>query len=237
MSSQNNDVADCTEKTGQIIRKNQRTRRVFAQLCILAMMGTTRSIFAAQSDLAIAPELLAAEEAFQVSAKMINANTIELHYIIANGYYMYRSRFKFAGQNDSTILRKAITPTGKVKHDATFGRVETYRKSVRVLLPFSHKMGRILNGANGMAISSDAENDIVSINVTSQGCADVGVCYPPLRHQFILNARSRDRVNPVAGPAFSPSSALGPALNPLTPLSSSTVKPSASISDLIRKSP
>ncbi len=237
MSLQNNDVANYTEKTGQIIRKNQRTRRVFAQLCILAMLGMTRSIFAAQSDLAIAPELLAAEEAFQVSAKMINANTIELHYIIANGYYMYRSRFKFAGQNDSTIFHKAIRPAGKVKHDATFGRVETYRKSVRVLLPLSHRVGRVVSGANGMAISSAAEDDIVSINATSQGCADAGVCYPPLRHQFILNARSRDRVNPVTQLAFSPSSALSPALNPLTPLGASTVKPATSISDLIRKTP
>ena len=237
MSSQSNDVVNYPEKVGQIIRKNRRTRQVFAQFCILAMLGTMRSIFAAPGDLAVAPELLAAEEAFQVSAKMIDANTIELRYIIADGYYMYRSRFKFAGENDFTTLRKAITPAGKVKHDATFGRVETYRKSVRVLLPLSHRVGRIVSGANGTAISSAAEDDIVSINATSQGCADAGVCYPPLRHQFILNARSRDRVNPVTRLAFSPSSALSPALNPLTPLGASTVKPATSISDLIRKTP
>ncbi len=61
-------------------------------------------------------------------------------------------------------------PAGKVKTDQFFGKVETYRGTVVVKLP--------LAGA--------AAGQSVVLTADSQGCADVGVCYPPTRQKVTL---------------------------------------------------
>ena len=185
-----------------------------AALGVIALLGLgpMEMTFAANRVVAAAPELLDADEAFQVSARMKDAHSIELSYTIAEGYYMYRGRFKFAAENNSATLKKAIIPAGKVKQDATFGRVETYRKSVRVLLPFA-------SAGKSVPIS---ENGFIRIKVTSQGCADAGVCYPPQHHQFVLDPGLRNSVKPVVLPVANPALPTG-------------MQPPASMSDLIRK--
>lgn len=191
----------------------------------IAMLGLTQLLpelaFAANVSLTTSPDLLDAEDAFKATARMKDAKTIELNYTIADGYYMYRKRFKFAAENESVVLKAAMTPAGKVKQDATFGRVETYRKSVRILLPVA-KLGKAF----------DNKGSLILINVISQGCADVGVCYPPLQHKFVLHSGSRDQV--ASNPFISPSPTSSP---PASTTLDAVAKPAASISDLIRKAP
>lgn len=123
------------------------------------------------------PELLEPERAFQLSAVYKDSKTVELRYKIAEGYYMYRGRFKFdLGPVSAARLGKATFPKGNMKQDPTFGRVETYRDSVRILLPVT-SMGKRL-------ASSDAP--ALHLKVTAQGCADAGVCYPPMRQTLTL---------------------------------------------------
>jgi thiol:disulfide interchange protein DsbD len=59
-------------------------------------------------------------------------------------------------------LGQAQFPQGKVHEDKFFGKTETYRKELRIRLPLA---------------AAGAER--VKLLVTSQGCADVGVCYVP----------------------------------------------------------
>jgi thiol:disulfide interchange protein DsbD len=90
---------------------------------------------------------------------------IELHYTIANGYYMYRERFAFAVKKGQATLGAAVLPQGKVKFDDTFQKnVETYRNDLIVRIPVAQAAGPF------------------DFSVTSQGCADLGVCYPPIEH-------------------------------------------------------
>lgn len=168
------------------------------------------------------PELLEVEQAFQVSARFLDANTVELSYRIADGYYMYRARFKFDSEEGQPALGRARIPAGKFKQDATFGRVETYRKSVRLLLPFA-KTGKG-NAASG-------PEKFITLQATSQGCADAGVCYPPQRHQFRLERGSTATVLPLAtaSSGFSSGSIQGGA--------SGSAPPSGRISDLIKRTP
>ena len=186
----------------------------FAALGVIALLGLgpMGMTFAANKVATTAPELLDADEAFQVSARMKDAHAIELSYTIAEGYYMYRGRFKFAAENNSATLKKAVIPAGKVKQDATFGRVETYRKSVRVLLPF----------ANVDKIMPIGDDGFIRIKVTSQGCADAGVCYPPQHHQFVLDPGLRNSVKPVVLPTPNLTVPAG-------------IQPATSMSDLLRK--
>jgi len=113
--------------------------------------------------LAGAQELLDPAVAFKFSAQAIDPGTIEVRYRIADGYYMYRDKFKFAVEPAAVKLGTAQFPKGDVHNDEFFGKVETYRKEVRIRLP----------------LTRDAGVDKVKLAVTSQGCADVGVCYIP----------------------------------------------------------
>jgi thiol:disulfide interchange protein DsbD len=108
-------------------------------------------------------DLLEPEKAFRMSARALDARTVEVSFAIAEGYYMYRERFRFAVEPGSKgRLGVAQFPPGIRKTDEFFGEVETYRKQVAIRLPVEHAEGEL------------------HLNVTSQGCADVGVCYVPM---------------------------------------------------------
>jgi thiol:disulfide interchange protein DsbD len=107
-----------------------------------------------------ADDYLPPEQAFKFSARMKDAATVEVHFAIADGYYMYRERFDFKA--DGATLGAPQLPSGKVKFDETFQKnVETYRDAVTVNL-------------------SVQAASTFRLKVTSQGCADQGLCYAPM---------------------------------------------------------
>jgi thiol:disulfide interchange protein DsbD len=110
---------------------------------------------------AAAQDLLEPEKAFRLSARAVDPETVEVRFDIARGYYMYRDKFAFAAEPADVKLGPAAFPKGEIKKDEFFGVMETYRKQVAVMLP----------------VKTDAEK--FKLAVTSQGCADIGVCYPP----------------------------------------------------------
>jgi len=117
---------------------------------------------------AVNPEdLLEPEKAFRISARALDARTAEVSFIIADGYYMYRDKFRFAAQPGAK-LGAAVFPAGERKKDEFFGEVETYRKRVAIRIPVESTDGTL------------------RLKVTSQGCADAGVCYVPMDSQVSL---------------------------------------------------
>ncbi|WP_373422112.1 protein-disulfide reductase DsbD [Burkholderia multivorans] len=68
-------------------------------------------------------------------------------------------------------VKPVAMPPSETKNDPTFGVVQVYHQPVRILLPLS------------AAVTSSA-----TLTVTSQGCADVGVCYPPQTRRFRIAA-------------------------------------------------
>ncbi|WP_211460597.1 protein-disulfide reductase DsbD [Collimonas silvisoli] len=112
-------------------------------------------------------DYLAPEVAFKFSARMADAKTAEVTYAIADGYYMYRERFHFKAEG--ATLGEAQIPAGTVKFDQTFNKnVETYHHSVIIRLPVE---------ANGS----------FTLISTGQGCADKGLCYPPMDSRISLS--------------------------------------------------
>ncbi len=109
-------------------------------------------------------ELLEPEQAFKFSARLTDANTIEVRYKIEDGYYLYRDKFKFEITIPEASIGTPVFPPGKVKQDEYFGKVETYRHDVKITIP--------LKNAN-------PNLQAVSLKAVSQGCADAGVCFPP----------------------------------------------------------
>ena len=108
-------------------------------------------------------DLLEPEKAFRMSTRALDAGTVQVSFEIAAGYYMYRERFRFAAAPGSAAkIGVAQFPRGERKKDEFFGEVETYRGRVDIRVPVEN---------------AGATLDLV---VTSQGCADVGVCYIPM---------------------------------------------------------
>ena len=103
------------------------------------------------------------DKAFRFSARALNPETIETRFTIAEGYYLYRDRIRFSVEPASAGLDVPELPAGKVKEDQFFGRVQTYRGSVMV----------------NLALKGSAPGQKVVLVAESQGCADVGICYPP----------------------------------------------------------
>ena len=116
------------------------------------------------------PKLLPPEQAFRFSARAVDPKTIEARFDVADGYYLYRDKLRFTVAGGSPALGEPALPAGKRKRDEFFGDVETYRGTLVVKVP-------VVDGSAGQA---------VVITADSQGCADVGVCYPPNTQQVRL---------------------------------------------------
>ena len=142
-------------------------RPVFAGA--LALMMLVASTFAHA-------KFIEPEKAFRFSARVLDAGSprqaIEVRYQIADGYYLYRERFKFAldpATSGGATLGEPVFPKGEIKYDETFEKdVEHYRNEVAVRIPVEHASGP------------------VTLLSTSQGCADAGLCYPPQEAKVTL---------------------------------------------------
>lgn len=105
-------------------------------------------------------EFLDPAVAFKPTVRALDAQTLEISFEIASGYYLYRDKFRFAA--DGVQFGPAVLPKGKEKDDENFGKVEVFYQQAVIRLP--------LLGA------APANFDL---RVTSQGCAEAGICYPP----------------------------------------------------------
>jgi thiol:disulfide interchange protein DsbD len=131
-------------------------------------------------------ELLEPEKAFRLSARPLDARTVEVNFAIADGYYMYRDKFRFVADPASGAkLGAPQFPQGVRKKDEFFGEVETYRKQVAIVLPIEQAPEKF------------------DLTVTSQGCADAGVCYAPTDGKVTLRmaAFAAGSAPPAAPPA------------------------------------
>ncbi len=131
----------------------------FALLVAAAMSPAAR----AQGD------LLPNERAFAFSARGLDERTVEARFAIADGYYLYREKLLFTVEPEPLAGAPQLPP-GKTKTDQFFGSVEIYRGELIARLPLQH-------AAPGQRVKVTAE---------SQGCADLGVCYPPQRQSVSL---------------------------------------------------
>lgn len=113
---------------------------------------------------AFGADLLEPQQAFRFSARVAGPDTIEVRFRIAEGYYLYRDKFRFSAVPDSIGLGQPDFPPGRIIEDEFFGKSETYRSEVTIRIPV-----RRVPGLRAFTLKA-----------VSQGCADVGVCYVPL---------------------------------------------------------
>lgn len=131
------------------------------------------------------PELLEPEKAFAFSARVAGTDAVEVRYVIAKGYYLYRDKLRFALEPGTLSAGSPQLPPGQVHKDEFFGETRVYRDEVRITLP----------------IRSDAQTPRVVLTAISQGCADVGVCYVPVEQKTELRLAATTATDAGAAPA------------------------------------
>jgi thiol:disulfide interchange protein DsbD len=138
----------------------------FLKMLIALLVLLSTQVFAAQ-------DFLPPEKAFRVEATWLeNSNQIEIEFIPAKGYYLYQESLKFDVGIEASKLYKIspVLPLGIEKFDETFQKkLQVYKQPFMVLL----------------AVKPVAGNPIHA-EVTLQGCAEAGICYPPMTLKFLL---------------------------------------------------
>jgi len=126
-------------------------------LAVLGLLGPA----AAQA----ADDFLEPEQAFPLDVRVAGPKELLLTFRTVPGYYLYREKFHF--NTSEASVGEPVLPAGHVKFDENFQKnVETYHGPLEVRVPVTRA------SAGGF-----------TLDVVSQGCADAGLCYPPLTRQ------------------------------------------------------
>ncbi len=120
------------------------------------------------------------DQAFMFSSKAV-PGAVELHWKIADGYYLYKRQFKI--MPGAGGLGKVDFPQGEVKNDPNFGKVVVYHHQVTLRVP----------------VTQLPASGPVQFKVVYQGCAESGLCYAPMHRAVSLH------VPPVAASGVSSS--------------------------------
>ena len=110
-------------------------------------------------------EFLDPDIAFQLAATADGPDRVKIIWEIAPEYYLYRNRLKVTTASTGVTLGPLALPTGESHTDEYFGEQEVYREELIASLPVARPGGSAL---------------AVPLEVTYQGCADAGLCYPPI---------------------------------------------------------
>jgi thiol:disulfide interchange protein DsbD len=128
-------------------------------------------------------DFLPPDVAFRVAAR-VDGRVLRVRWVIADGYYLYRRRIEIRAESPDLMVSAPVFPKGIDKTDQYLGAQEIYQQQVEAAVPYTQFDG----GAHPL-----------QIKVTYQGCAEAGLCYPP-----ITKVIYPEHPSPVAAPATHP---------------------------------
>jgi thiol:disulfide interchange protein DsbD len=111
----------------------------------------------------VAEDILKPEEAFRYEVSS-GDDEITVTWTIEPGHYLYRKRMAYASSTAGLDIGAPVYPTGLPHSDEFFGDMEIYRNRAVVRIPVTRRAPGLKNAV---------------LEVRSQGCADIGLCYPP----------------------------------------------------------
>ena len=127
-------------------------------------------------------EPLPIDQAFQFAATAKDYQTALLMWKIAPGYYIYRERIKVVPTAQSrAAIGQPLFPRGIKKSFPSIGSFDVYQNHVAIPIPI---------------IQSNQQ--AITLNVTYQGCANSGYCYPPATKQVTINLTGQYGI-PISG--------------------------------------
>jgi thiol:disulfide interchange protein DsbD len=117
-------------------------------------------------------DFLPPDRAFRFDALPDGTDRVRLNWEIADGYYLYRARIKIVTPSPRAQLGTPQMPQGQIKTDEYFGRQEVYHHELVATVPVLRATGGAFE---------------LPLQVTYQGCADAGLCYPPITKSVTVN--------------------------------------------------
>jgi thioredoxin:protein disulfide reductase len=127
--------------------------------------GSRTGIDAVLSAKSSGDDFLSPDRAFRLDALGDGTDRVRLNWEIADGYYLYKSRIHVDTPSSAAQLGAAQFPAGDIKNDEFFGKQEVYHHALAVTVPVARASGGALQ---------------LPLKVTYQGCAEAGLCYPPI---------------------------------------------------------
>tara|TARA_B100001057_G_scaffold10418_1_gene9884 strand:- start:7892 stop:9643 length:1752 start_codon:yes stop_codon:yes gene_type:complete len=118
-------------------------------------------------------EFLSPDEAFQMTYSFIDDKHVTVNWKIHPGYYLYMGMFEFESLDNNNSILKVEMPEGKKKIDEFFGEVDVY----------------YLTADADIFLEKNISNAL-DIKIKYQGCADAGLCYPPVSKNITLKKKT-----------------------------------------------
>ncbi|MEL7560367.1 protein-disulfide reductase DsbD [Stutzerimonas chloritidismutans] len=142
-------------------------RRLLSLLILLFALPAVAGLFDSRPSSTLgglnnSADFLPVRQAFRLNLIDASPEQVKLRFVAAEGYYLYRHQFKFKTNTPGVVIGEANLPAGEQKTDDYFGEVEVYYGVLDVELPIRNP-----------------QNQPFTLQVTYQGCADKGLCYPP----------------------------------------------------------
>lgn len=129
---------------------------------ILSGLLAVALLFGLRLALAAMPEPLPPDQAYRLSASLVDDETIEVRFAIAPDYYLYKNKTAFRLAEPGNAILPYTLPEGLPHEDRFFGKQQIYRQALQLTLKLEHPATQTL-----------------TLIVNHQGCADFGICYPP----------------------------------------------------------
>lgn len=150
-----------------------KSRLFLASLGLTALAG----LALAQAPLTNEGDFLPPDQAFEFSGEVTGPNQLHLRWVIADGYYLYKSRISVRTDSTEVQFGQPDLPKGDIKTDEYFGTQEVYHQQVEADVPFSR---------------ASPHAGTVKAKITYQGCADAGFCYAPITKVLDLELPAAD---------------------------------------------
>ena len=116
-----------------------------------------------------ADDLLPPEQAF-VPTVTASDKGVDVQFKIADGYYMYQSKITADTQPEKLLRDKPMFSQGEQKEDEFFGKQVVYHRAANVKWDYAQPAPAAYK-----------------ITLHYQGCAEAGVCYPPVDTELSIN--------------------------------------------------
>ena len=103
---------------------------------------------------------LPAEQAFKLSAILLDNNMLAVRWLVQPDYYLYKDKISFSV--DEASIENIKFPDATIKNDEFFGEVSVYNIPLEIQIELNN-----------------IQKDYVLVTIKHQGCWEGGVCYPP----------------------------------------------------------
>ena len=149
--------------------------RMLSKLLLLPLLCMFGQAHAIEED-----ELLPVEEAY-IPTVTVADDVATLNFKIAPGYYLYKERTSLEAARPAEVVMGPLEmPAGEEKTDEFFGKMHVFHQD--------------FTGTSKLTFPN-ARPVLVAFRLKYQGCADIGVCYPPQTRTFAMDLGNRDVAN------------------------------------------